>query len=121
MKPVKTEMIEQGVKFTFDDRSYCEKHYNGNEYWYNANGKLHRENDQPAVIKVDGTKKWCINGERHRDNDQPAFIRASGTMEWWVNSKRHRGNGQPATIWADGTKEWWVNGEHIRTEKPGHK
>ena len=106
MRPVKTEVLEWGVKFTFDDRSYCERRYAGDEFWHNVNGKLHRDNDKPAFIDADGTKSWWVNGKRHRDNDQPAIIYADGTKEWWFNDKRHRDNGLPAIILANGTKEW---------------
>jgi len=34
----------------------------GNRRWYNKEGKLHRENDMPAVIRKDGTNFWYING-----------------------------------------------------------
>ena len=34
----------------------------GSQYWY-KNGKLHRDNDLPAVIYLDGTQCWYKNGE----------------------------------------------------------
>ena len=37
----------------------------GIKCWY-QNGKLHRNNDQPAIITANGTKLWCQNGERHK-------------------------------------------------------
>jgi hypothetical protein len=37
-------------------------YYFGDKYWY-INGKIHRENDNPAIIRSDGIKKWFINGE----------------------------------------------------------
>ena len=46
---------------------------NGSSYWY-KNNNLHRENDLPAYINSDGTKKWYKNGKLHRDNDKPAII-----------------------------------------------
>ena len=88
VKPVKTEIWGWGVKFTFANGSYCNKYYDGKEYWYNANGKCHRGNDQPAIIRADGTKEWRLHGSWHRGNDQPAIIHADGTKEWWVNGKR---------------------------------
>lgn len=46
---------------------------NMSEEWY-KNGKLHRDNDLPAVI--DGVnKKWYKYGKLHRDNDLPAVIK----------------------------------------------
>jgi len=35
----------------------------GTQCWYNKDGKLHRENDMPAIIWKDGGKSWYINGE----------------------------------------------------------
>ena len=34
---------------------------NGTQKWY-LNGKLHRENDLPAIIHSDGTQEWYLNG-----------------------------------------------------------
>ena len=74
------------------------------EYW--KNGERHRDNDQPAVIWVNGTKEWYQHGKRHRDNDKPAIVRADGSKEWYQNGEHHRDNDQPAVIRIDGTK-WW--------------
>ena len=69
----------------------------------------HRE-DEPAVIKADGTKEWWYLGQRHNEfNDEPAVIKANGTKEWWRNGKLGRLNG-PAVEYADGRKEWWLHG-----------
>ena len=90
MKPVKTEIMEWGIMFTFADGSYCKKHYDGNEYWYNKENELHRGNDQPAVIGANGIKYWMVNGKHHRDNDQPAIIYADGSKSWYINGKSTR-------------------------------
>jgi len=55
--------------------------------WYNKAGKLHRENDLPAVMHEDGSREWYINGKRHRENDMPAIIREDGSKEWFVNGE----------------------------------
>jgi len=34
----------------------------GTKSWYNKDGKLHRDNDLPAVIYKDGIKYWFKNG-----------------------------------------------------------
>ena len=59
------------------------------EEWF-QNGKRHRDNDLPAVIKSDGKKEWWQNGELHRDNDLPAVIRSDGGQFWYKNGKRQR-------------------------------
>ena len=53
---------------------------------YQLNGEVHRDEDQPAVIGVDGSKYWFQNGTRHRDN-QPAVIKANGSEYWFRNGK----------------------------------
>ena len=60
----------------------------GTQWWY-LNGKRHRENDLPAIIRPDGTKYWCLNGKLHRENDLPAIIYPDGTQEWWLNGKEY--------------------------------
>lgn len=59
---------------------------------------LHRDNDKPAVIKLDGTKKWYRNGFIHRDNDLPAIVWSSGGKEWYQNGKLYRENGKPLSF-----------------------
>jgi len=77
--------------------------------WF-KNGKLHRDNDKPAVIHFSGSTYWYKNGEFHRDNDQPASIWNDGTKQWWKNGKLHRDNDKPSIIRADGTRSWYKNG-----------
>jgi len=57
----------------------------GTHRWYNKDGKLHRDNDLPAVIWEDGSKFWWVSGEKHRENDMPAVIYSDGYKTWWVN------------------------------------
>jgi hypothetical protein len=54
----------------------------GNRYWYNSEGKLHRDNG-PAVEWNDGAKEWLINGERHRI-DGPAYENNNGDKAWYI-------------------------------------
>ena len=86
---------------------------NGTEEWL-LNGKLHRENDQPAVINPNSYKEWWVNGELHRDDDRPAGIHPDGTQCWYQHGLLHRDGDEPAIIHSDGYKEWWVNGERHR-------
>ena len=37
--------------------------------WKNEDGKLHRDNDLPAVEWKSGGKEWWINGSLDREND----------------------------------------------------
>ena len=93
------------------EKSICKIDEFGDKYWY-LNGKLHRENDLPAVEYIDGTKWWCLNGECHRENDKPAIECANGDKEWCLNSKYHREKG-PAIKCINGRKAWYWNGKYI--------
>ena len=86
---------------------------NGDTFWYNSKGKLHRT-DGPAIERADGSKEWCVNDKLHR-TDGPAVELADGGKEWWVNGKLHRTDG-PAIEWADGSKLWYVNGRKLTEE-----
>ncbi len=81
---------------------------------YRLSGMIHREDDQPAVTYLWGTKIWYQNNKIHRDNDQPAVIYLDGTKEWYKNNRLHREYDQPAIIRGTGTKEWWLNGKRHR-------
>lgn len=63
---------------------------------WSKNGKLHRDNDLPAVIRKDGTREWWVNGERHRENDLPAYIDFIGNKSWYKNGLLHRDGDFPA-------------------------
>ena len=82
--------------------------YHGKEKWV-KNGKIHRDNDLPAIISANGTRIWYKDGEQHRDNDLPAVINPDGSQAWFKDGKRHRDNDLPAVIHADGSEEWWKN------------
>ena len=74
--------------------------------WY-QNGKLHREDDLPAIENNSGDKHWYINGKRHREN-APAIEYDNGTKEWYQNGQRHREDGA-AIEYVDGGKYWYLN------------
>jgi hypothetical protein len=90
----------------------------GDKEWY-ANGKLHREGNQPAVIRANGAQVWYVHGELHREDDQPAVIRANGDQLWYVHNKLHREGDQPAIVYANGDREWYVNSKlHREGDQP---
>ena len=41
---------------------------NGDIYWRNQEGQLHRE-DGPAVEYADGSKEWWVNGQRMTEDE----------------------------------------------------
>ena len=77
--------------------------------WYHQ-GKLHRDDDLPAVEWTNGSKEWRVHGKRHRDGDKPAVELADGSLEWWMDGELHRDGDKPAIVWSDGHQEWWVHG-----------
>lgn len=115
--------------------------------WHDENGKLHRDNDLPAVTWSNGVREWWRHGVRHRLRDQPALIvprKASdllyifsegeinmnivenhismykdGDQEWWVNGERHRDGDKAAVDRYCSRLEWWKNDKRHRDgDKP---
>jgi hypothetical protein len=89
----------------------------GTKRWCSINGKLHRNNDLPAVEFADGTKKWYVNGKLHRDNDLPAVEFADGNKCWCENGRMHRLGGLPALEHVNGEKEWWIYNKYYSYEQ----
>jgi len=64
-------------------------------------------------IDSEGNKWWYNKlGQVHRD-DGPAIVCPNGYQSWWQNGKRHRLDG-PAIIWTDGTEFWYINNKEIK-------
>ena len=59
----------------------------GNKFWYNEQGKLHRV-DGPAIKWWNGDKAWWSHGNLHRE-DGPAIEYANGDKEWYLNDKQY--------------------------------
>ena len=59
----------------------------GDKFWKNSEGKLHRDHDLPAVIGNDGYCAWYKEDTIHRDNNLPAIIWPNSWCEWWVEDK----------------------------------
>ena len=87
--------------------------WSGLRCWY-RDGKIHRDGDLPARIKVDGSQSWYKEAKLHRDNDLPAEIRADGTQWWYKDGKIHRDGDLPAATLADGTQKWFREGKEHR-------
>lgn len=85
------------------------EYVNGDKFWY-KDGKLHREGGMPAVILSNGTS-YYKDGKRHRDNDLPAVEDISGFKAWYKDGRLHREGGKPAVIHSNGNKEYWINGK----------
>lgn len=109
-------------------RGYCIKR------WC-INGKNHRDNDEPAVVKywIDNMcivcEEWWMDGVLSRRDDNPAIIKYSSVTsgkilekEWWVDGEKHRENDNPAVIMnSEGNvvhQEWWDRGQRHRDGNP---
>jgi hypothetical protein len=69
-----------------------------------------RKKSAKIEIWENGSQEWCKNGKQHRDNDLPALVRVDGTQRWYRNGIRHRDGDKPAEINADGTRRWFKDG-----------
>ncbi len=97
---------------------YTMKEVLPDETQYTFCGRLHRDNDLPAVICTNKTRKWYQHNKLHRDNDLPAIIWADGSQEWYYHGKLHRDNDLPAVIWTNGTQWWYHNKLHRDNDLP---
>ena len=70
-KIMSTEQVESEKDYVF-----CKADEYGNEKYYNAEGKLHRE-DGPAKEYANGSKSWYLNGK----NVYEKVIRDLGKMK----------------------------------------
>ena len=60
-------------------------HNNGTKKWFNKDGQLHRDGDQPAVIWADGTRLWYRDGGLYRDHDKPVVMARGKSMAWYMD------------------------------------
>jgi len=58
-------LVESSVEYDDSDDGIIDAY--GNNCWFNKAGKLHRENNLPAVITKSGSKYWYKNGKFIRD------------------------------------------------------
>ena len=87
--------------------------------WTDGMGRIHRDNDRPAIINCTGDKEWYQNGQKHRHNDRPALVMQNGEMVWYKRGKIHRAKDKPAVIHPEGEREWYKNGKlHRDNNKP---
>jgi hypothetical protein len=84
----------------------------GNQFWYNDQGDLHREGG-PAVIWKNGEQGWLRNGLFHRE-EGPALIKPNISYSWYLNDKLHRIGG-PAVEYLENSVVpnlcyWYIEG-----------
>lgn len=86
----------------------------GTKQWF-LDGKLHREDGEPAIEYPSGYKEWFLDDKPHRE-DGPAVEDVDGYKAWYLNGKRHREDG-PAVKYADGSKAWFLDGKMLTEEE----
>jgi hypothetical protein len=86
---------------------------NGSQEWY-QHGLCHRDGDLPAAVWPDRLQAWYHHGQLHRDGDLPAVVWSDGHQEWYQRGLRHRDGDLPAAVWRDGHQEWWKHGKKHR-------
>lgn len=114
-----TQKCYKDGKLHRDDDLPAVVYSNGTSEWY-KNGLLHRDGDLPAIIWASGTKEWYKNGLLHRDCDFPAIIYSCGARMWYKNGLLHREDNKPAVIWSEDLQEWFVNNKRHRNNGPAY-
>ena len=66
-------------------KGYCYVINDHTHYWFGEGLKLHNIKE-PAVIRDNGTKKWCVNGKYHR-LDGPAVMLFQGETQFWIDGR----------------------------------
>lgn len=66
---------------------YSTLKYEDGSVEYYRNGLLHRDNDLPAIVSVNGHKEWYIDGVNVRKNKSlPVVIYSDGMYEYTKNN-----------------------------------
>jgi len=60
----------------------------GDQIWLDENGRLHRDGDEPAVVKANGDRQWWTHGLCTRANGKPAIVRANGYKSFYNDEGR---------------------------------
>lgn len=87
---------------------------------HDASGRLHSRADKPSRISIRGDKEYHRHGKLHRENDKPALVYSDDEtyMAWYQNGMVNRGNDQPARVWSQGGKEWYRRNQLHREAGP---
>lgn len=77
--------------------------------FYNNNGELQSDDDNPAFVEYDEhtqlpiREHWYKNGNLHREHDKPAIMEYNDGQKlvfevWYINGKEQRDNGKPSSV-----------------------
>ena len=111
--------------------------------WRDAQGRLHRDYDLPAVVWPGHYCEWWVHGERrrvrpedphvlfdvgerqwldargyfHRDDDLPAIEWPGQFCAWFVHGKLHRQRSEdPHIVYDDGEQQWRDEDENLHRD-----
>lgn len=70
--------------------------------------RLHSVDDEPAIIDLDGSRKWYRHGLEHREH-APAVITVNGDETWYYDGKEHRPDGPSCSR----TESYSVHGKTV--------
>ena len=74
-------------------------------------------NDPEMSLNLDGNcREWHRDGKLHRDNDLPALKWSDGNRVWFQHGEIHRENG-PAHILPDGAEMYYIHGEEVSPQR----
>jgi hypothetical protein len=79
---------------------------------YYQHGKLHRDNDKPAIIGINRHISWCRESALNHYRDNPAAMLSTRDQYWYNNGKLHRDD-LPAVVCRDGRVFYFVDGFRI--------
>jgi hypothetical protein len=83
------------------------------------NGKIHRDDDLPAIEFSYGEKHWMYRGELHREGDKPASITPT-EEQWYIHGVLDREPGKPAVVYRSGAKTFYVKGVQYNPNGPSY-
>ena len=63
-------------------------------------------------ITLPGRKIFLVDGKIHNEEDKPAIIWNNGTVEFWTHGKRIDSKIKPAIIYPSGSKMFYTNGKN---------
>ena len=113
------------------------------QVWRDDEGRLHRDDDLPALVALSGARLWFVHGRpvRHDPEDPtaigrkgvrfwetpgrglrrehgPAVVYPDGRTEWHADNQLHRDGDKPAVITGRGSKHWYLHGQRHRDGGP---
>lgn len=120
------DLIEQETNIFKEYMNNSQISENNALCWKDVDNNYHQDNDLPAWIFNGNDSecafmRWYQHGKLHRNNDKPAIVWDYG-CEWWVNGLRHREKG-PAILEAtkydtgENLKQWFLFGQEYTEDE----